>query len=95
MSTAAQVTPEPIFQIASGFMAAKHLFVANEVGLGIVPDNTLARRFRDEAGWANQRIAALADEVIFMSAGLPLTLKSRSRSRASQRQRPSAPGRKA
>ena len=71
------------------------IVVANEVGLGIVPDNTLARRFRDEAGWANQRIAALADEVIFMSAGLPLTLKSRSRSRASQRQRPSAPGRKA
>lgn len=53
-----------------------HWFVvANEVGLGIVPDNALARRFRDEAGWLNQRIAALADRVLFMAAGLPMVLK--------------------
>lgn len=49
--------------------------VANEVGLGIVPDNALARRFRDEAGRLNQQIAAIADEVVFMAAGLPLPLK--------------------
>ncbi len=49
--------------------------VANEVGLGIVPDNALARRFRDEAGLLNQRMAALADRVLFVAAGLPLTLK--------------------
>lgn len=49
--------------------------VANEVGLGIVPDNALARRFRDEAGRANQRIAAVADSAVFMAAGLPLILK--------------------
>jgi adenosylcobinamide kinase/adenosylcobinamide-phosphate guanylyltransferase len=49
--------------------------VANEVGLSIVPDNALARRFRDEAGLLNQAVAAVADEVVFMAAGLPLRLK--------------------
>jgi len=51
------------------------VFVANEVGLGIVPENALARIFRDHAGRLNQRIAARADRVVFMAAGLPLTLK--------------------
>lgn len=49
--------------------------VSNEVGLGIVPDNALARRFRDEAGRCNQRLAALADEVAFVAAGLAMQLK--------------------
>lgn len=49
--------------------------VSNEVGLGIVPDNALARRFRDEAGRLNQKIAAIADEVLFMTAGLPMKVK--------------------
>lgn len=49
--------------------------VANEVGLGIVPDNALARRFRDAAGWLNQRLAAQMEEVVFVAAGLPLWLK--------------------
>jgi len=51
------------------------ILVANEVGLGIVPDNALARRFRDAAGRINQAIAAAADEVQFIAAGLPLRLK--------------------
>jgi adenosylcobinamide kinase/adenosylcobinamide-phosphate guanylyltransferase len=51
------------------------LLVSNEVGLGIVPDNVLARRFRDVAGRLNQRVAAAADRVLFIAAGLPLVLK--------------------
>jgi adenosylcobinamide kinase / adenosylcobinamide-phosphate guanylyltransferase len=56
-------------------LSADIVFVANEVGLGIVPDNALARRFRDAQGTLNRRIAARADRVIFMAAGLPLVLK--------------------
>jgi adenosylcobinamide kinase/adenosylcobinamide-phosphate guanylyltransferase len=51
------------------------ILVANEVGLGIVPDNPLARRFRDEAGRFNQAIAMLCERVTFVAAGLPLALK--------------------
>ena len=55
------------------------VLVSNEVGSGIVPDNALARKFRDAAGEANQRIAAAADEVVLMTAGLPMVLKGSSR----------------
>jgi len=51
------------------------VLVANEVGLGIVPDNKLARQFRDIAGLCNQRVAAVTDKVVFIAAGLPMTLK--------------------
>lgn len=51
------------------------VLVSNEVGLGIVPATPLARHFRDEHGLLNQRVAEAADEVVFMVAGLPLTLK--------------------
>lgn len=51
------------------------VLVANEVGLGIVPESALARRFRDLAGWTNQQVAAVADRVIFVAAGLPMLLK--------------------
>lgn len=54
------------------------VLVSNEVGLGIVPDNALARRFRDVAGAANQRIAKAADRVVLVTAGLPMTIKSAS-----------------
>jgi adenosylcobinamide kinase/adenosylcobinamide-phosphate guanylyltransferase len=53
----------------------KVILVSNEVGGGVVPDNALARRFRDEAGRLNQRLASRADEVVLVTAGLPLTLK--------------------
>jgi adenosylcobinamide kinase/adenosylcobinamide-phosphate guanylyltransferase len=51
------------------------IIVTDEVGWGIVPDNPVARRFRDLLGWANQRIACAADEVLLMAAGCPLRLK--------------------
>lgn len=51
------------------------ILVANEVGQGIVPENALARRFRDEAGLVNQRVAAAVAEVQFLVAGLPMKLK--------------------
>ncbi len=51
------------------------ILVSNETGLGIVPDNALAREFRDQAGRLNQAIASRADRVFFIAAGLPLTLK--------------------
>jgi len=51
------------------------VLVANEVGLGIVPDNALARAFRDAAGRLNQRVATVAGYVVFVAAGLPMVLK--------------------
>ncbi|TCR64121.1 bifunctional adenosylcobinamide kinase/adenosylcobinamide-phosphate guanylyltransferase [Bosea sp. BK604] len=51
------------------------VLVSNEVGLGIVPENALARRFRDEAGRLHQQLAAKADRVILMVAGLPMQVK--------------------
>jgi adenosylcobinamide kinase/adenosylcobinamide-phosphate guanylyltransferase len=51
------------------------MLVSNEVGCGIVPENALARRFRDEAGRLNQAIAAAADEVFLVAAGLTLKMK--------------------
>ena len=50
--------------------------VSNEVGWGIVPDNALARRFRDEAGFLHQALARIADEAVLVVAGLPLMLKT-------------------
>ncbi|MBS3779787.1 MAG: bifunctional adenosylcobinamide kinase/adenosylcobinamide-phosphate guanylyltransferase [Desulfovermiculus sp.] len=51
------------------------LVVSNEVGQGIVPDNPMARRFRDLVGWMNQRVAAKANRVVWMVAGLPMRVK--------------------
>ncbi|MGJ0237426.1 bifunctional adenosylcobinamide kinase/adenosylcobinamide-phosphate guanylyltransferase [Novosphingobium fluoreni] len=51
------------------------VLVSNEVGYGIVPENALARRFRDEAGRINQAVAAACGEVMLVAAGLPLRLK--------------------
>lgn len=57
------------------FREAKVVLVTNEVGLGIVPDNAMARTFRDLAGSAHQRLAEICDDVYFVAAGLPLTMK--------------------
>jgi len=51
------------------------IVVSNEVGTGIVPENPLARRYRDLLGWANQKVAAAAGEVVLLVAGLELRLK--------------------
>jgi adenosylcobinamide kinase/adenosylcobinamide-phosphate guanylyltransferase len=51
------------------------IVVTNEVGLGIVPDNALAREFRDAAGFLNQKVAELAHQVLLTVSGIPLTLK--------------------
>jgi adenosylcobinamide kinase/adenosylcobinamide-phosphate guanylyltransferase len=51
------------------------VLVSNEVGFGIVPDNALARRFRDLQGRLNQRLAARADRVVLVVAGLPVMVK--------------------
>lgn len=51
------------------------IIVSNEVGLGLVPPYPLGRVYRDVLGWANQRLAAAADRVLFMVAGLPMILK--------------------
>jgi adenosylcobinamide kinase/adenosylcobinamide-phosphate guanylyltransferase len=62
---------------ALGACIAPMILVTNEVGWGIVPDNALARQFRDEQGWLNQRVAAQADCVVAVMCGLPVALKGR------------------
>ncbi len=57
-------------------LAGPVVFVSNEVGQGVVPDNPLARAFVDRAGRLHQDLAAAADQVVFMTAGLPASLKT-------------------
>jgi len=57
--------------------SATSIVVSNDVGSGIVPANPLARRFRDILGSANQMMADVADEVIFMQSGIPMVIKSK------------------
>lgn len=64
------------FVQALAAMTQPVVMVSNEVGLGIVPDNALAREFRDHAGRLNQRLAEAAGFVVFIAAGLPLYLKT-------------------
>lgn len=65
----------PALEAALTNTAASVWLVSNEVGQGIVPENALARRFRDEAGLLHQRLAKIADHVFMVVAGLPLRLK--------------------
>ncbi len=55
------------------------VLVSGEVGLGMVPENAMARAYRDAVGLVNQRVAALADRVVWMVAGLPVVIQDRSR----------------
>jgi len=72
---------KPVDEGTAGLCAALRLaagpvvLVANEVGMGLVPGTPLGRQFRDAAGRVNQEVAALADRVVFVAAGLPLALK--------------------
>lgn len=69
--------PLPLDELVEALLAreGEAWVVTNEVGLGIVPDNPLARRYRDELGRCNQRVAAVADRVSLLVAGLPLRLR--------------------
>ncbi len=69
--------PSAIAELADTLKSQRSpvVLVTNEVGLGIVPDNALARAYRDAAGHMNQTIADIADEVEFVVAGLPMKLK--------------------
>jgi adenosylcobinamide kinase / adenosylcobinamide-phosphate guanylyltransferase len=65
----------PLLCAALRLAAGPVVLVANEVGLGLVPETPLGRRFRDAAGRLNQEVASIADRVVFVAAGLPLMLK--------------------
>ena len=67
-----------IIKDAAGYIKAMKesvIVISNEVGLGIVPENKLAREFRDTSGLANQAMTKAADEVVFIQAGIPIRLK--------------------
>ncbi|MBU0480909.1 MAG: bifunctional adenosylcobinamide kinase/adenosylcobinamide-phosphate guanylyltransferase [Proteobacteria bacterium] len=53
------------------------ILVTNEVGMGIVPENLLARRYRDLVGRCNQEVAAVADKVVLVTCGIPMTVKEK------------------
>lgn len=66
---------EPLLAFIAAPPATRWLLVSNEVGLGIVPDTPLTRLYRDLLGRVNQRLAAAADRVVLIVAGLPVTIK--------------------
>ncbi len=72
---------DDLVRTLDGF-GAPVVFVSNELGLGLVPETPLGRTFRDAMGRMNMRVADRADRVIFMAAGLPLTMKDRPAPRA-------------
>ncbi|MBL8019489.1 MAG: bifunctional adenosylcobinamide kinase/adenosylcobinamide-phosphate guanylyltransferase [Leptospirales bacterium] len=80
-SPAAELTEEDIAKHSLALMKSSRqsgstvIFVSNEVGLGIVPENRLARRFRDMAGRCNQIVAAEAEHVHFLVSGIPMRIK--------------------
>lgn len=81
-SDAQQSLEEPVQDLCRVIQGLEYplILVSNEVGCGIVPENTLARRFRDLVGHANQRVAAVCSAVTVVVAGLPLLVKGKSTS---------------
>lgn len=71
----AEVAANELLDAALSVADATVIVVSNEVGSGVVPDNPLARRFRDCAGRANQILAAGADEVYLLTSGIPVRIK--------------------
>lgn len=67
---------EAVSSLAAAAGERRVIFVSNEVGLGIVPENAMARAFRDHQGRVNQTMAAAVDRVEFIAAGLPMVLKT-------------------
>lgn len=75
----AELDPEPATRELCAVLSTLRspvVLVSNEVGLGLVPDTSLGRRFRDAQGRLNQAIGAVVPSVVFVAAGLPLHLKS-------------------
>ena len=70
-----EVAFEKLIEELQHSRSADLFIVSNEVGMGIVPKNDLARQFRDLAGLLNQRVAAAADEVVLVAAGIPVKIK--------------------
>lgn len=64
-----------IDELLSMLQSKKTILVTNEVGFGIVPENALARRYRDTLGWVNQKCATASDEAWLLVSGLPIQLK--------------------
>ena len=73
----AHLFDELIATVTAASTSANIILVANEVGLGIIPLGEISRKFVDEAGRLNQRLAQVADKVVFVAAGLPLVLKGK------------------
>lgn len=74
----AMLNIEPEIESFLSSLVARHsslFIVSNEVGMGIVPDNELSRRFRDLSGYLNQKVAEIADEVYLVTAGIPIKIK--------------------
>jgi len=78
-STVIETMMREVDELLAWYRAAPSelIIVSNEVGLGIVPDNALARTYRDVLGAVNQKLANAADEVFWLIAGLPVEIKSR------------------
>lgn len=68
---------DTLVEVLDGITTAQVILVSNEVGLGIVPDNALARTFRDLTGAAHQELAGICEHVYFVVAGLPMVVKGK------------------